>query len=65
MKKKGIIYLKDILNNNCQFIDYITLNEKYDIIASFLNTIQIKSSTPVEWKETPKQCSLMSKNITS
>ncbi len=62
---KGIIYLKDILNNNCQFLDYITLNEKYDIRASLLDMIQIRSSIPIEWKETLKQCSLMSKNIPS
>ncbi len=34
---KGITYVKDILDNNCEFVDYITLNEKYDIGDSFLN----------------------------
>ncbi len=64
-EKKRIIYVKDLLNNNCQFLDYITLNEKYDIRASFLDIIQIRSSIPIEWKETLKQCSLMPKSIPS
>ncbi len=55
----------DILNNNCQLVDYITLNKTYDIRASFLDMIQIRSSIPIEWKETLKQCSLMPKNIPS
>ncbi len=36
-EKKGVIYLKYILNNNCESLDYITLNEKYDIRASCLD----------------------------
>ncbi len=38
-EKKGIIYLKDLLNNNCQFLNYITLNEIYDIRALFFYMI--------------------------
>ncbi len=34
-------------------------------MASFLNIIQLKSSIPIEWKETLKQCSQMPKNIPS
>ncbi len=45
--------------------DYINLNDKYDIGTSFLDIIQIKSNIPIEWKETLKQCSHMSKNIPS
>ncbi len=47
-EKKGIVYLTDILNNNCTFLDYITLIETYDIRASFLDMIQIRSSIPIE-----------------
>ncbi len=64
-ENKGIIYLKDILNNNCEFLEYITLNKKYDIRASFLDIMQIKSSIPIEWKEKLKLCSFMPKNIPS
>ncbi len=38
---------------------------KYDIRASYFDMIQIRTSIPIEWKETLKQCSLMSKNIHS
>ncbi len=34
-ENKGITYVKDTLNNNCEFLDDITLNDdKYDIGAS-------------------------------
>ncbi len=41
-ENKGITYVKDILDSNCECLDYITLNEKYDIGASFLNIYAIK-----------------------
>ncbi len=47
-------YLNDILNNNCKLLYYNTLNEIYDIKASFLDIMQIRSNIPNEWKETLK-----------
>ncbi len=44
-------------------LDYRSLNEKYDIQASFLGIITIRSSIHNQWKETLKQCSLIPKNI--
>ncbi len=64
MKKRNKV-CKRILDNNCECLVYITLNEKYDIGASFLNIMQLKSSIPIEWKESLKQCSQMPKNIPS
>lgn len=43
-ENKGITYVKDILNNNCDLLDYITLNGKYDIGAYFLDIMQLKSN---------------------
>ncbi len=64
-ENKGITYVKEILDNICEFLDYITLNENYNIGASFLNIMQLKSNIPIDWKETLKQCSQMPKSIPS
>ncbi len=37
--------------------------KKYDIVASFLNIMQLKSRIPIQWKETLKQCSQMPKTF--
>ncbi len=61
-ENKGITYVKDILNNNCEFVDYI-INGKYDIGTFFLDIMQLKSSIPIEWKQTFKQCCQMPKTF--
>ncbi len=40
-----------ILNNNCEFLQYITLNDKYDKGAHFFAILQLKSTIPIEWKK--------------
>ncbi len=64
-ESKVITHLNDILNINCQCVDYKTLNEKYDIKASFLDIMQLRFSLPIEWKGTFKQCSLMPRTAQS
>ncbi len=44
----------------------ITLNDKYDIRASFLDIMQLKSSIPIEWENNHlNNVAKMTKNIPS
>ncbi len=57
-ESKGISLLKDILNNNCEF-----LNQKYNLKTSIMSILQIRSSVPSSWKVKLKQCTMMPANI--
>ncbi len=62
-ENNGISLLKDILDNNCEFLDNKTLNQKYNLKTSIMSILQIKSSVPSSWKIKLKQCTMMSANI--
>ncbi len=40
---KGILYIKDILDDNGNFLNRLELTSKYKLIASFLECLQLKS----------------------
>ncbi len=49
-ENNGISPLKDTLDNNCEFLDYKTLNQKYNLKSSVMSILQIYSSVPSSWK---------------
>ncbi len=62
-ENNGISLSKDILDNNCEFLDYKTLNQKYNLKTSIMSILQIKSSVPSSLKIKLKQCTLMPANM--
>ncbi len=62
-EKMGICQIKDLLDNNCEFLDHIAPNQRYKLKSSFMNMIQFKSSTPSKWKNKLKQCNTLPQNI--
>ena len=48
---KGIIQIHDIIKGNGDFLNHIEIKEKYDINCNFLNTLQIRHSLPMEWRQ--------------
>ncbi len=59
----GICQIKDLLDNNGEFVDHIALNQRYKLKSSFMNMIQLKSSIPSEWKNKLKQCTKLPQYI--
>ncbi len=43
---KGILYIKDILNDNGNFLNHIELTSKHKLITSFIECLQLKSCIP-------------------
>ncbi len=62
-ENNGISLSKDILDNNCEFLDYKILNQKYNLKTSIMSILQIKSSVPSSWKIKLRQCTMMPANI--
>ncbi len=62
-ENNGISLLKDILDNNCKFLDYKILNQKYNLKTYIMSILQIKSSVPSSLKIKLKQCTMMPANI--
>ncbi len=54
-QNNGKSLLKDILDNNCEFLDYKILNQKYNLKTFIMSILQIKSSVPSSWKIILKQ----------
>ena len=48
---KGIIQIHDIIKGNGDFLNHNEIKEKYDINCNFLNTLQIRHSLPMEWRQ--------------
>ena len=49
--KKGIQFIKDILNENGNFLDAEQLNAKYGVNTNFLSVLQIRQSLPYRWRQ--------------
>ncbi len=64
-EKQGTSQIKDLLNNNCEFLGHLALNQRYKLNISFMDIIQLKSSIPSEWKEKFKQCISLPQHIPS
>ncbi len=43
--------MKDILDNNDNFLNHIELTSKYKLITNFIECLQLKSCIPREWKD--------------
>ncbi len=61
IEESAIFYLKDILDYNCEFLDYTIINRKYKVKTSVIEILQIKSSIPVKLKIILKNSSSMTK----
>lgn len=48
--KKGIHYVKDLVDEQCNLLNHHDLEKIYKIKSSFLITLQIHSSIPNKWK---------------
>ena len=48
---KGIVQIHDIIKDNGDFLNHIEIKEKYDINCNFLNSLQIRHSLPMEWRQ--------------
>jgi len=47
--KEGILFLRDILDENGKFVSYESLTQTYDIKGTFLDYEQLKHNIPNEW----------------
>ena len=48
---KGIVQKHDIIKENGDFFNHNEIKEKYDINCNFLNSLQIRLSLPMEWRQ--------------
>ena len=48
---KGIVQIHDIIKENGDFLNHSEIKEKYDINCNFLNSLQIRHSLPMEWRQ--------------
>ncbi len=46
---KGILYIKDILGNNGNFLDYSKMMAKFNFKTTFIEGLQLKSCIPTDW----------------
>jgi hypothetical protein len=49
--KNGILSIKDILDDNNQFMSHTEINSKFNINSNFLQILQIRKSIPAEWRQ--------------
>jgi len=61
-ENNGILYLNDILDENCNLINHKKLKLKYNCASSYLFTLQIQASIPKTWKEILKTHKTKPKN---
>ncbi len=48
---KGILYIKDILDDNGDFLTHNEMISKYKLATTFIECLQLKSCIPTEWKD--------------
>ena len=49
--KKGILYVKDILNANNHFMSADELHAQYGVSVNFLSALQIRQALPYNWRQ--------------
>ncbi len=49
--KNGIVFIKDLFNNENLFLGYSEINRKYNIKCNYLDILQIRQSTPSVWRD--------------
>jgi hypothetical protein len=52
--RKDIIYIKDILTNQNEFLTHVELNRKYATNLTFLDQLKMRITIPHEWREVLK-----------
>ncbi len=53
---KGIYYIRDLLDEQGQFLNHIQLYEKYGINCNFLQVLQIRQCLPSHWRQNIYRC---------
>ena len=53
---KGILEIRDLLDQNGMFYDHTQLKLKYGINCNFLNVLQIRQSIPHSWRKLLTDC---------
>ncbi len=48
-ENNGISQIRDILNENGEFLKHEELKQKYNITTTFLQTTQVQNSIPTPW----------------
>jgi hypothetical protein len=48
--KHGICKIKDILNENGDFMSHIEINDKFHVGCNFMNALQLRQSVPSKWR---------------
>ncbi len=61
-ENNGISPIRDILNDNGEFLKHEELKQKYNITTTFLQTIQVQKCIPTPWIQNTKHCRI-TKNI--
>ena len=49
--EKGSVQIHDIIKENGDFLNHSEIKEKCDINCNFLNSLQIRHSLPMEWRQ--------------
>ena len=47
---KGVLYVKDILDENANFMNHEAIKNKYGINTNFLETLQLRQALPYGWR---------------
>ena len=47
----GVVYIKDVLDDQGSFIDHSGIHRKFGIQCNFLESLQIRHSIPLTWRE--------------
>ncbi len=47
----NIMYIKDILSDNSNFLSHQEINDKYNVGCNFLNILQLRQIIPFSWRE--------------
>ncbi len=60
---KGILYIKDILDDNGDFLTHNEMISKYKLATTFIECLQLKSCIPTEWKDQISKFNILANNI--
>jgi hypothetical protein len=49
-KRAGIMYIRDIVKDNNDFLSHNEIQQKYDLQCNFLSVLQVRQSIPLIWR---------------
>ena len=61
--QKGIIYIRDLLDDNANFLTQDQLKFRYDLNCNFLDVLKIRQSIPYPWRNMIRQAPTKAQNI--